>query len=491
VTAGFPRVATVVDGLNHHAAARSNAPVWLALGRTVTFGELHARVGGCAAWLAAQHVERGEIVGLSVADELDHFVVALGLASLGATHVVLSTMDAAPARSRLAERVGARRVVATLDDHRLPGLDTIALEAERAESWASAPPAMLSSPDPASLLTFFSTSGTTGESKLIPARHDDFMLQVARARVGRVLSPMSIELPIAKRQYLYAVVMGTSVVARPAAGTPIIPLCRELEVSQIASNAARAKELMGDVPRDGRLPPHTELTAAGGHTSAAFRRQLLENVCDAVYITYSMQECGSVARTVERVGETTDSVGRIHAGVEIAIVDADGQPLPGGEIGEIRIRAPGMTRGYLNDPAANAKHFRDGWFCPGDLASWTPDGALIIHGRADDVMILNGIKVAPIEIERALERHPDVKAVVAFPVRSPVHGEVPIAAVELAEGARVDERELTRFAREALGLRAPRRVMIVDALPSTANGKIDVHKLTDMMKRETTQPPTR
>jgi acyl-CoA synthetase (AMP-forming)/AMP-acid ligase II len=58
-----------------------------------------------------------------------------------------------------------------------------------------------------------------------------------------------------------------------------------------------------------------------------------------------------------------------------------------------------------------------------------------------------------------------------------VHGEVPIAAVELAEGARVDERELTRFAREALGLRAPRRVIIVDALPSTANGKVDVRSL--------------
>ena len=65
----------------------------------------------------------------------------------------------------------------------------------------------------------------------------------------------------------------------------------------------------------------------------------------------------------------------------------------------------------------------------------------------------------------------------AFPVRSPVHGEVPVAAVELREGARTDERELARFARDALGLRAPRRVMIVDALPSTANGKVDVRLL--------------
>jgi len=451
--------------------------MWLTSERTVTYGELHARVAGCAAWLHGHHVERGEVVGVSVADELDHFVVALGLASVGAAHVVLPTMDGAPARSRLAERVGARRVVATRDEHRLPELSTIALESERAESWSRGPRTPLASPDPASLLTFFTTSGTTGEAKLIPVRHDDFMFQVMRARVGRVLSPTSVEQPIGKRQYLYAVVMGTSVVARPAAGMPIIPLCRELEVSQIASNAARAKELMGDVPRDGRLPPSTELTASGGRTSAAFRRQLLENVCDAVYITYSMQECGSVARTVERLGETTDSVGRPHPGVDIRIVGGDGRPVPPGELGEICIRTPGLTRGYLDDPAANAKHFRDGWFCPGDLASLTPGGALVIHGRADDVMILNGIKVAPIEIERVLEGHPAVKAVVAFPVRSPVHGEVPVAAVELREGAPANERELARYARDALGLRAPRRVMIVDALPSTSNGKVDVRLL--------------
>jgi len=96
VTVALPPVATVVDGLRHHAGARPDAPMWLTSERTVTYGELHARVAGCAAWLHGHHVERGEVVGVSVADELDHFVVALGLASVGAAHVVLPTMDGAP-----------------------------------------------------------------------------------------------------------------------------------------------------------------------------------------------------------------------------------------------------------------------------------------------------------------------------------------------------------------------------------------------------------
>ena len=96
-------------------------------------------------------------------------------------------------------------------------------------------------------------------------------------------------------------------------------------------------------------------------------------------------------------------------------------------------------------------------------------------------MNLNGIKIAPLEIERVLERHPAVKAAVAFPLPSPVHGDVPVAAVQIAEGARTSERELQAFARQALGLRAPRRVTIVTELPSTAQGKVDVRKLAETM----------
>jgi len=79
-----------------------------------------------------------------------------------------------------------------------------------------------------------------------------------------------------------------------------------------------------------------------------------------------------------------------------------------------------------------------------------------------------------------LERHPAVKAAAAFPLRSAVHGELPVAAVELNDGARADERELQTYARAALGLRAPRRVMVVTALPSTVPGKVDVRRLAEM-----------
>jgi acyl-CoA synthetase (AMP-forming)/AMP-acid ligase II len=88
------------------------------------------------------------------------------------------------------------------------------------------------------------------------------------------------------------------------------------------------------------------------------------------------------------------------------------------------------------------------------------------------MMILNGINIFPGEIERVLERHPDVKVAAALPLTSVVHGQIPVAAVELVEAGSVTAGELQRFAREHLALRAPRRVIILPSLPRNSQGKI-------------------
>jgi acyl-CoA synthetase (AMP-forming)/AMP-acid ligase II len=472
---------TIVDRLERHARERPDAPAIVGADRTVSYRELHAMTGGCANWLLTQGVEAGECVGVTIADDLLHFVVALGLASLGAAHATLASHDPEPMRSRLAARVRARRFIATFASHRLPGLAFVPVDPGLIATWAKRGTGALRKPGASATFTYFSTSGTTGEAKLIPVLHGQVAPQAARAVVGRAMPLSSIEHSYAKRQFIYAVSGGATVALPGPPGTPVAPLCAALRVDVIGCMNVQARNLIAEAAQHGRLPAGTLIRTSGSRGSAQFRRDLLEHVCDAVEITYSMQECGSIASATERdASRVTETVGRPHPGVSVLIVDERGTPLPPGEAGEIRIRAPGMSTGYLDDERATARHFSDGWFQPGDLGSLTPDGTLIVHGRADDVMILNGIKIAPVEIERVLERHPAVKAVAVFPLPSPVHGELPVAAVELVEGASTDERELQTFAREALGLRAPRRVMIVTALPSTVLGKVDVHRLAEM-----------
>jgi len=166
------------------------------------------------------------------------------------------------------------------------------------------------------------------------------------------------------------------------------------------------------------------------------------------------------------------------------IVDGEGAALPAGAIGELRVRADCMSHEYFGDPVATARHFRDGWYYPGDLASLTRDGILCVHGRADDMMILNSIKIFPAEIERVLEAHPGVKAAAAFAKPSRAHGDIPLAAVELHESATVAGEELMARARERLGVRAPRRIIVVDALPRNAAGKILKTELIDLLERD-------
>ncbi|MEO8484804.1 MAG: class I adenylate-forming enzyme family protein [Betaproteobacteria bacterium] len=474
-------VETVIDRLERHARERPDAPAIVTIGRTVTYRELHALVGGCAEWLRSLGIERGERVGVTIADETLHFVVALGLASIGAAHATLASHDPLPARSRLAERIGVRRVLAALAEHRLPELAFVAADAGRMAEWARRDSVPLRAPDPAALFTFFSTSGTTGEPKIIPVLHGRIALQATRSLTGCALALSSIEHSYTKRQFVYSILAGATVALRGTSGMPVAPLCTALAVDIVAGMNAQANELCAHAARFGRLPARTLLLLSGARGSAQLRRQLLERVCDAVAITYSMQECGSIARVIQRsADEASDAVGRPHPGVDVEIVDANGAPVPPGHIGEIRIRAPGMATGYLGDARADALHFRDGWLCPGDLASFTRNGALIVHGRADDVMNLNGIKISPAEIERVLERHPAVRAVAAFALASPTHGEIPVAAVELADGATSDAETLQRFAREAMGLRAPRRVVIVAALPANPQGKVDKRRLAGM-----------
>jgi acyl-coenzyme A synthetase/AMP-(fatty) acid ligase len=167
-----------------------------------------------------------------------------------------------------------------------------------------------------------------------------------------------------------------------------------------------------------------------------------------------------------------DCTGRPLSGVVVEIVDPSQGQCRRGERGEIRLKAPGMANGYLDNLEQTQKRFRDGWFYPGDVGSLAEDGTLFVHGRTDDMMILNGVNIFPAELERALESHPAVKAAAALPISSAVHGQIPVAAVELAVPGSISARELQLFANEHLGLRAPRRILIVPELPRTGQGKL-------------------
>ena len=114
----------------------------------------------------------------------------------------------------------------------------------------------------------------------------------------------------------------------------------------------------------------------------------------------------------------------VAAGAEIRIADKAGAELPLGDAGEVLIRGPGLTTGYLGNPEANAEAFVDGWFRTGDLGSVDGDGYLTLVGRLKEMILRGGENIAPAEVEDVLRAHPAVVDAACFGVPDEKYGEV-------------------------------------------------------------------
>jgi acyl-CoA synthetase (AMP-forming)/AMP-acid ligase II len=219
------------------------------------------------------------------------------------------------------------------------------------------------------------------------------------------------------------------------------------------------------------------------------RQAVLAHVTPHLHVSYGTTETGGVCLAYPHEhDDPREPVGRPVAGVDVEIVDGDRRPLAPGEVGEIRLRAAGMVDHYVGDPETTRRRFEDGWFYPGDLGARLPGGALCVQGRLDDMMILNGMNIFPAEVERVLESMPGVRHAARLAVRSPVHGDIPVAAVEVAPDGPAPDA-ISRFAREQLGMRAPRRVVVLDALPRNAGGKVVKREIAALVEPGSSREP--
>jgi acyl-CoA synthetase (AMP-forming)/AMP-acid ligase II/thioesterase domain-containing protein len=166
------------------------------------------------------------------------------------------------------------------------------------------------------------------------------------------------------------------------------------------------------------------------------------------------------------------SVG-LPTGIDIAVVDEQGSPLPAGAVGEILIRGATITRGYLRNEAANRDAFRDGWFRTGDQGRFDQDGYLQLTGRTKELINRGGEKIAPREIEEVLLEHPAVAQAIAFSVPHRTLGEDVGAAIVLKSGNGLAAAELRQFATERLpGFKVPRVIRFLEEAPRGPTGKL-------------------
>jgi acyl-CoA synthetase (AMP-forming)/AMP-acid ligase II len=185
----------------------------------------------------------------------------------------------------------------------------------------------------------------------------------------------------------------------------------------------------------------------------------------------------------ENPAATPGLVGR-STGAQIRIVGSDGQPLPGGAVGEVWLHGPTVVRGYLGDPAITAANFTDGWLRTGDLGSLSADGDLRIRGRIKELINRGGEKISPERVEGVLASHPDVLEVAVFGVPDKMYGETVAAVIVPRGSASPTPAELAAFCRERLAaFEVPASFREVSALPHTAKGSLDRRAVAEQFSR--------
>jgi fatty-acyl-CoA synthase len=189
----------------------------------------------------------------------------------------------------------------------------------------------------------------------------------------------------------------------------------------------------------------------------------------------------------------TGTCGFERTGMQVSIQDDNGRELKPFETGEICVVGPAVFAGYYDNPEANAKAFRDGWFRTGDLGHMDEEGFVYITGRASDMYISGGSNIYPREIEEKILTHPAVGEVAVLGVPDSMWGEVGVAVCVAREGAKpVSEADMAAFLSPKVPrYKMPKRFFFWDALPKSGYGKIPKRMVRDELEARGLLDPTK
>ncbi|MCL4745070.1 MAG: acyl--CoA ligase [Burkholderiaceae bacterium] len=461
-------------------------------GVTLSHRDLDAQVWRAAAWLLRQGVARGEVVASSCRSELSSFVIAMALARIGASALTLSLAEPRTLRVATARRCAARRLVTDTREADDAGLEPMLIASGQFEGGAPVPDPGVRDDDPLAPWLVIIGSGSTGAPKRIDLSHrasfernEKYRRALGLGSSDRGLCAAPFDFTATKQRFIEILSAGGSMAFWDRDRHDLIGACAADGVSVLHANVIYLERLLETIGPDASnvLAGLRVLRVSASTVPPKLRERLVRQLTPNTYVVYGTNEFGIVSLADPREAiEYPQSVGKAVEGVSVEVVDPRGRVLPVGAVGLVRIRGPGMVERYVGDELASARAFREGWFYPGDLAALTGSGSILFRGRADQMMILDGINIYPAEIEQAMLEHPAIADAAAVPISSSVHQDIPVCAVSLREGAHAGEAELMEFARERLGVRRPRRIVVVPRIPrSTAQGKLQRDELMQLL----------
>jgi long-chain acyl-CoA synthetase len=341
------------------------------------------------------------------------------------------------------------------------------------------------------------TSGTTGRPKGAELTHSNLMLNaVVSANLSNSTSEdtMLVVLPLF---HIFAMTVlmnagmykgGTSVLLPRFDAEAVLGLMLKHKISIFAGVPTMYWGLLNyDNERFDleEIARHLRTCVSGGASlpvkvledfEAKFKVKIIEG--------YGMSE-GSPVVTFNQmdVGRKPGSIGTPVWGVEVKVVDENGEEVPVGQKGELIYRGHNVMKGYYKKPEANAQSLKDGWLYSGDVAIKDEDGFFYIVDRTKDMIIRGGFNVYPREVEETMMKHEAVSMVAVIGVPDEEMGEEIKACVVLKDGQSLTEEELKAWTKEHIAAyKYPRIIDFMDGLPMSATGKILKKELRTMVK---------
>ena len=472
------------------ARTAPNAPAMIYNLEPISFRALHRMITGVRRRLAASALRPGGVAVVWIDSLQLAWPVDLALRSLGLTTV--SVWDAAGIAD-------------------LHGLDIVALVTSSAEGRAEVDPTLVpaarriaietadwQSPDDGGALEapppvapgahILLTSATTGRAKMIrvdPAAESANAIAAEERKRARGLG----EAGDGRRGMINLLNLGlwtaagyaSPIAAWSVGGAAVFhqgpQAWRSFQIAELTSvstTPALLSRALADAPPTMVPNPKITVTITGAHASAALVEKVKALVSPTVISGLGSTEGGSWAST-PLDGPEDLRWHRLNPARVVEVVDEDDNPLAAGQLGQVRVQLTGGFSGYLNDPEATARHYRGGYFYPGDLGVLDGNGRLALFGRTTDVLHIQGEKAPAQPFEEALREALGLEGVCVFSEPRRDGSEELHVALETSEP--IDEARLTVAAQAHLSGLPNAHFHFVDALPRGETGKVQRYKL--------------
>ncbi|QDQ96605.1 fatty-acid--CoA ligase FadD5 [Tomitella fengzijianii] len=496
-----------------HAVMRPNAEAFRHRGTSTTWALLHARAEAMASALSRRGIVQGDRVLLLTLNRTEFFEAVLAVNALGAIAVPVNFRLTPPECAYIAENCGARAVVTepTLEPlvTALRGLvPSLALAVTMAPDGADGsagagaadgfegfeelieeqgePYAPRDVPEDSPSLILY-TSGTTGRPKGAVLTYANMAaqsftciraLQMGLDSVGLLAAPTFHVAALGS--IAPALQLGTTTVIHPLGAFSPADVLDTWERERITSTfmvPVQWQAVCADPTVKDRDLALRTISWGAAPASDTVLKAMAETFPDALNVAvFGQTEMSPITCVLDGADalRKLGSVGRVIPTIQARIVDDEMNDVPPGEVGEIVYRGPTLMQGYWNDRAATDAAFDGGWFHSGDLVRADEEGFIFVVDRKKDMIISGGENIYCAEVENVLYGHPCIREAAVIGRPDPKWGEVPVAVVALeGDGPDLDAQSLAEWLGDRLArYKHPHEVVVVDALPRNASGKV-------------------